>query len=205
MSPSEVLVELIPEMLSAKGKAALKMYGSSMSPLLAEGRVVEVVPFTGQKIRAGDIVCFKSKSQLTAHRVVKLLPPGPSGENFFLTKGDNVRTFDLPLSSQQILGKVAAIEKRSITTPFWRIANALIAKASYLEGAFPEFKAKNSWWRALQPWKRKFGIKYSFDFLSPLLIRLLRLLKSVLNHYVLKTVAGKVPVKGIASQQDCAS
>lgn len=204
MNASEALVELIPQILSSKGKAALRMYGSSMSPLLAEGRVVEVVPFKEQKIRVGDIVCFKSKSQLTAHRVVKLMPSGCSGESFVLTKGDNVRHFDLPLSTRQILGRVVTIEERSITTLFWRIANAWIAKASYLEGAFSEFKTKNSWWRVLQPWKRKLGLKSSFDFISPLLTSILKFFKEALNHLILKTT-GKGTAKILASSSSQAS
>ena len=125
--------------------------GCSMLPTLRDGDVV-LVSHGSAGVRRGDILvfCYREPTPacppgdsltrplahsltrsltesppphlLIAHRVLRVRP-GPSGPTF-LTKGDNVSSFDPPPRATEIIGRVVAIERDdqtiSLDTPAWR-------------------------------------------------------------------------------------
>ena len=121
--------ELVQEMILKNGEAIMRFYGSSMTPFLKEGCRVAVEAINHQPIRIGDIVCFRSESRLVAHRVVSRLCS--NGCQYFLTKGDNSRRLDAPLKREEIVGRVVAVEDRSLTTPYRKAVNFWLAKLSW--------------------------------------------------------------------------
>ena len=143
--------DLVEEMLLNKGEVATKIYGSSMSPLLSEGKRVLMRHVDQGKIKLGDVVCFKSQSQLVAHRVVRIhrLKEGRR----FLTKADNASTFDRYLSSDEVVGNVVAVEGQSLTAFPWKIFNRLIGEISLFEGEAKKKLMKNSF-RQFSKWVR---------------------------------------------------
>ena len=60
------LVELVAQRTR---RARVQITGTSMQPLLRAGMVVDIEPLT-QPPRVGDIVVFKSRTGLVAHRLV---------------------------------------------------------------------------------------------------------------------------------------
>lgn len=113
--------------------------GYSMSPMLYPGAKVMVSPQVEPKrIFIGDIVVitYPHCSNAVAHRVIFVRKR--NGESFFLTKGDGNRSFDQFVGSDQILGKVVAIQKENrlinLSQTSWRVAGIFIAAISGICG-----------------------------------------------------------------------
>ncbi len=82
--------------------------GSSMNPTLCEIDLLEVVPYGGRSIRAGDVVIFARPegSHCIVHRVVSIAPEG------IRTRGDNSRDVDIwLLQPADVAGRVIAAQR----------------------------------------------------------------------------------------------
>jgi len=93
--------------LIARDSRRLVYAGTSMNPTLAEPELLHVRQCAGERVRPGDIVCFKSPDgNLTiVHRVVAA---GPDGIH---TRGDNNPTDDPQvLRTADIIGRVTAAQ-----------------------------------------------------------------------------------------------
>ncbi len=102
--------------------------GTSMSPFIRNGDVVEVVPVKG-KINLGDIVLHRSRhGNPIIHRVIR------KNKESIITKGDSLSGFDQALLSRQVLGRVAVVEKNGwhvrLDRPTIRLINILLATIS---------------------------------------------------------------------------
>jgi hypothetical protein len=78
-------------------------YGRSMNPTLCEPDLMEIRPYQGRPIRAGDVILFHApgRSIPIAHRVESVNPDG------IRTRGDNRRPPDeWLLHSDQVIGQV---------------------------------------------------------------------------------------------------
>lgn len=102
--------------------------GGSMLPLIRDGDHVLVVHGCAV-VRRGDVVVFRREGQLIAHRALRICS-GDAGLTF-VTKGDNAFQFDPPLSADEIVGRVLAVERggryMSLDTAVWRVLGWLIA------------------------------------------------------------------------------
>jgi len=115
---SHAFATLIGE-LSARGVGfRFEAKGRSMLPCIADGDILHVQPVHPSRIRVGDIVMFKAGHEFKAHRVI-----GKCGSIFF-TRGDAARDYDLPVRSEEIVGRVIATEcpssSRVTTFHGWR-------------------------------------------------------------------------------------
>ena len=97
-----------------------------MYPTICNGDVITVVPFETIAISVGDIILYRHKSGVTAHRVIRIVKKNkaysryslhaprisdPIPLNLFLLRGDSAPVFDDPVSADQILGKVTIVER----------------------------------------------------------------------------------------------
>jgi hypothetical protein len=97
-----------------------------MYPTICDGDVVTVMPIESASITIGDIILYRHRSGVTAHRAMRILKrseknsrsalQGPqdrsSSETLqFIFRGDAAINDDAPVSSEQILGKVVSIER----------------------------------------------------------------------------------------------
>lgn len=181
MTATRIHPDLIEDLLKRRGEANLKMYGTSMSPLLPEGKMVKVSAQDLNTIRIGDVVCFRTNSHLIAHRVVHL-HAGKEGL-YILPKGDNSNCFDRPVRKEEIIGRVIGIENRSVTSPAWRLFNFMIAKLSYFQGRFPEWRHQSAIYRTLSRLKKTLGLKKSwYPFLKQALNLCFGKIRALLNH-----------------------
>jgi signal peptidase I len=77
----------------------IKYSGKSMWPFLTEGDLLSWSPVDNYQI--GDVILFKDQKEFIIHRIVKIQ------NNQFVTKGDfSLCLDDLPLSNNQIIGKI---------------------------------------------------------------------------------------------------
>ncbi len=109
--------------------------GGSMSPCIKKGDLLVVKPIALEEAGIGEIVAYRkeeSQSVLTTHRVVAR--GKDQGQGYLMTQGDRNIYRDLPLSPQDVLGKVVGIERKgrviSLETPFRRLGGYLMARLS---------------------------------------------------------------------------
>jgi signal peptidase I len=117
-------LDLAAEVLASFGQARLPVTGSSMFPCMQPGDLLEIHR-PAAPIQTGDVVVFQLHDRLVVHRVV-----GRSGD-LVITRGDRLRHPDAPVPAAEILGCVAAIERRGRRiaprpTRFTRLASAVL-------------------------------------------------------------------------------
>jgi signal peptidase I len=102
--------------------------GRSMLPFIQDGDRVRV-SYGYADVGRGDVIVFRQGGRLIAQRVLRVC----SGEArpTFITKGDNARHFDPPVSAEEIVGRVLSIKRgdrnMSLDTVTWRLLGWLIA------------------------------------------------------------------------------
>ncbi len=130
-STRQIFINLLREGYEIRSLAA----GESMSPCIKKGDLLVVKPIGFEEAGIGEIVAFRkeeSHSVLTTHRVVAR--GKDEGQRYLITKGDRNIYRDLPLSPQDVLGKVVGIERKgqliSLETPSYRLRGYLTARVS---------------------------------------------------------------------------
>jgi signal peptidase I len=98
---------LISEVITKRGRIALRVHGSSMLPWVRPGDVALIRKADAGAVRFGDVALFLHGEHLLVHRIVRK-SGGFDGEKF-LTKGDAHPTADSLLGHEQLLGRVVRI------------------------------------------------------------------------------------------------
>lgn len=101
--------------------------GVSMTPLIRDGDAVTIAPLKGRSPRVGDVVAFvvPHSCRLAVHRVVAREGTG------WLVRGDNCPEPDGVVTTDNILGRVVAVERTGRGVRFGRgAAGALVAALS---------------------------------------------------------------------------
>ena len=141
--------ELVTDLLKDGYKVSFSAPGHSMYPTIMANETVVVGPVEPSAVRKGDIVLFRSNGSLVAHRVMGIVKDdkaseystllksfcpeeGPSAcasvdggdcpsiqSRFFILRGDAARTFDEPVTAEQVLGKVISLERNGkVVNPY---------------------------------------------------------------------------------------
>lgn len=119
------------------GARWLPVTGHSMLPLLRAGDQLLVVPQVTYQL--GDIVVFQQDATILVHRVVATMPQGRSPDRkqrsvdtrlSWVTRGDNCQAVDPPVAMAQMIGKVVALQRGSVTCSLvgwgWTVMNRLL-------------------------------------------------------------------------------
>lgn len=106
--------ELAAEALRSFGNLRLRATGTSMLPAIWPGDVLSIQSDAATEALPGDIVLSRRDGRLVAHRVVERTIRDRQVK--WVTRGDSVEGNDDPVSGDDILGKVTAIERGP-----WRI------------------------------------------------------------------------------------
>ena len=85
--------------------------GQSMKPTIKDGEVIIIEPVEPAKIERGDIIFYRAKRGVIAHRVMAIARTD-GGQPTFILRGDSAVTDDPPVASSNILGRVIAVERR---------------------------------------------------------------------------------------------
>lgn len=102
--------ELLREVAIQGNVLRARSLGRSMQPLLYSGDLLFIEHQDFHHLKAGNIIFFRDKNgSYVIHRLVR---KSKSSENL-ITKGDNSRKFDDPLTSEQIIGKVIEIRRHN--------------------------------------------------------------------------------------------
>jgi len=109
VTPETLGCELATEVLHSFGTLRLRITGTSMLPIVWPGDILTVSSHDAAKALPGDIVLFHRGGRLVAHRVIERTI-GPN-EIRWVTRGDAVGDSDAPVSSQELLGRVTAVER----------------------------------------------------------------------------------------------
>jgi len=97
-----------------------------MYPTIRENEVIIVEPIAPSEVKVGDIVLYRVKNSVVAHRVIRITahdsqPPRSSSAASdpallpslsFILRGDALRIEDQPVEGGRILGKVVAVERK---------------------------------------------------------------------------------------------
>jgi signal peptidase len=97
--------------LNRFGQVRLRVSGTSMLPAIRPGDILVVHRCTIEEVNSCDVVLFGAGERLFVHRVIR--KHVSSGAAVLITKGDALRSHDPAVSSSQVLGRVAAVERRA--------------------------------------------------------------------------------------------
>lgn len=101
--------EKIEQCLKELGFAVVPIWGTSMWPLLREGKSrVKVVPVDGKQLKKGDIVLYRRKDgTLVLHRIMKV-----GEEEIFFVCGDHQWKLEEQIGMEQILAVAQGFFKK---------------------------------------------------------------------------------------------
>ena len=104
--------------------------GYSMYPFLRNRSKVLVKETPFNNLKVGDIIVYRSSSQMICHRLVRKLDQGDN--KILYVRGDAARGLGEPVTEQMLIGKVVGITKDNrviMLTGKWRkIINILIVR-----------------------------------------------------------------------------
>ena len=83
--------------------------GQSMHPTIRDGETIIVEPIAPGKIQRGDIVLYRLRNGVVAHRVVRIERRGAA--LVFTPRGDAMPACDAPIAAAEILGRVVAVQR----------------------------------------------------------------------------------------------
>lgn len=104
-----MFLETSGELLRSGISVRFRAGGQSMHPTIRDGELITVEPIAHEKIRRGDIVLYRFKRGVIAHRVVRIDKPRDS--LVFTLRGDAMPASDAPVKAEAILGRVIFVER----------------------------------------------------------------------------------------------
>ena len=143
----------IEDYLNENGTLTYSNVGTSMLPLLRQGRDLFIVraKSPGERFKVGDVVLYKRPpDQVVLHRVVKVLPDGYS------ILGDSCVLREVGIPDSEILGVMIGFvrdgKEHSVTERGYRLYIAWILKTER-----PRIARKKLWIKAKRALKRLVG------------------------------------------------
>ncbi|MGX7031628.1 signal peptidase I [Vagococcus zengguangii] len=125
------------------GYSMLGVLTDSMSPnqqniyedSFRSGDVLITKKTTASELAVGDIITFKpnlASDTLVTHRIIEKKSIEADGSQYFVTKGDNNNSADLPIHEQQIVAKKVLIIPKLGSFILWVQQNLLLAVISVI-------------------------------------------------------------------------
>lgn len=124
-----MFLDVSTELLRAGYSVRFRPGGHSMHPTIKNGQAVTVEPVNALAVKRGDIILYRTDRGVIAHRVISIEKIEEVNRTFIL-RGDTSISCDKPVKSEQILGKVVAVERagRSINLSSRRAKIRCIAR-----------------------------------------------------------------------------
>lgn len=131
----DIITHLISEALNSGKVFQFTVSTLSMLPLIKPGDKIMVRKGPLDALECGDIVVFEKYGELCTHRL--LYKKTSDSKIELITKGDNSLVIDLPVSKEELLGKVTGIKRGNkfidLEGKFWKVVNGTAGTLSYLE------------------------------------------------------------------------
>lgn len=103
------------ELLESGFDLRVRVTGTSMHPMIADGSFVTITRGAPENLKPGDVLLIRTRSSgMLLHRFVRWTKNG-AGRHLIQTKGDALWKMDEAVPPEMIMGKVVAVEKRSKT------------------------------------------------------------------------------------------
>jgi len=137
------VTEILRERLGAGEAVWLPVRGRSMRPLLGAGARILITP--AALVRFGDLLAYECEGVLICHRVI-----GRRG-GAWLTRADHRGAGPEEVTPAQIVGVVAAFERRGVTIDLSTLRQrvlAIVAAARSLAVAAGRAARRRAWLRA---------------------------------------------------------
>jgi hypothetical protein len=112
----------IEDLLNRGHAVRFQADGWSMHPTIRYGEIIVIEPVGQAPIRAGDVLLYRRSRSAIAHRVIRLTPSA-GGRSTLVLRGDAADCCDDPISLDQVLGRVIAVERRGRQRRFGRLAH----------------------------------------------------------------------------------
>ncbi len=109
-SQSNVFTDVTAELLSLGACVRFQAAGHSMYPAIRDGEMIKVEPVEPSHIKEGDIVLYRMKKGVIAHRVVHIERRN-GGPPFFVLRGDALERYDGIVEPRQVIGRVVSVER----------------------------------------------------------------------------------------------
>lgn len=123
----DLFLDVAADLLDRGYHVRFRARGASMHPAISEGDAITIEPVRSDELAAGDVVLYRSRNRVIAHRVVAIL----SGlEPTLILRGDALPCCDGPVRPHLVLGRVARIDpahgrlNRAGAPLLWRFARA---------------------------------------------------------------------------------
>lgn len=101
---------LLKEVIRKQGWVELPAEGTSMYPLIKQGNICRFVSCEAMKLKKGEIILFHTLSGcLVAHRLLSI--ESIHEQVTYVLKGDTNFGADEPVGQEQLIGKLASINK----------------------------------------------------------------------------------------------
>jgi hypothetical protein len=110
--PEVLFTPLCVDMLESGHPVRFQASGTSMHPAIRDREWVTVEPVAPEFLSRGDVVLYRSRRGLTAHRLRRVEARGIAGRSFFVIAADNVADAKEHIEAGEILGRVASVERR---------------------------------------------------------------------------------------------
>ena len=117
------------EQIEKTGTLEIPSVGTSMYPLIKAGNMCTFIPFQPNEARKGDIILFlTNEGRLVGHRILYISKD--DGDIRYICKGDANLTADMPVTADNIIGKLVSIKKSnrriSVQSPFIKLWGRVI-------------------------------------------------------------------------------
>jgi signal peptidase I len=128
-SPHHLFTDVTTELLCSGQGIRFRAPGRSMHPTIKEGEIITVQPVPPSAVKIGDIILYRFKGGVIAHRVVRI-ERGDAGSRFIL-RGDASGICDEPVEPTQVLGKVLSVERNGRIIDLYRHRARIFRKARF--------------------------------------------------------------------------
>jgi hypothetical protein len=102
-------IETLKDLLGRGHVVRFQADGWSMHPTIRYGEMITVEPLGESPVRAGDVLLYRHARSAIAHRLVRMT------STELVLRGDAADCCDAPINSDQLLGRVVAVERRGRT------------------------------------------------------------------------------------------
>ncbi len=113
-SPESVstFVEVSSELLAKGYGVRFRASGGSMRPAICDGDVITVAPAGEGRVLPGNVIVYRDRGRLFAHRIVSVKSNAEhGGYHQLLLRGDAATTCDAPVSADRVLGEVVTVQR----------------------------------------------------------------------------------------------
>jgi len=107
-----IKLELVANHLLLGHSVKVKADGHSMNPFIKKGDILTVKGIINDQLHPGEMVAFIRNELLFIHRILE----AGRADGMVLTKGDNLLISDKLSKSEEIIGRVIAINDTSVTS-----------------------------------------------------------------------------------------